>query len=259
MVRSFLGGSFANTAFCLLAPDGETRLSGSGRGPSQALARGGPGRRGGGESGGGDAAVIAELDRIAAGYRPDGTADAMIPQDFHSFRQALNVASGDQRLLVAVSAPESEHGKLRAKLGPLFADPEIIGRFHLDFIDPSTDADWEESIEKASGTPGIYVIRADQFGLEGKALETLGLDTEVEGLKGSLLAANLAFSVTEERKDYASHVSDGRRNRIYFENAVPYGEDRDGDGEIDHGGASRRGGDGPPERGSKGGKGSKGR
>ncbi|NNE93410.1 MAG: hypothetical protein HKN23_17330, partial [Verrucomicrobiales bacterium] len=43
MVRTFLNGSFANTAFCLLSPDGKERLSGSGRGPEQALLRRGGG------------------------------------------------------------------------------------------------------------------------------------------------------------------------------------------------------------------------
>lgn len=259
MVRSFLGGSFANTAFCILAPDGKTRLSGSGRGPSQALLREGPGRRGGAETQAGDEAVVGKLKSIASGYRPSGIADEAVPQDFHSFRQALNVASGDQRLLVAVAAPEGARGDLRAKLGPVFADDEIIGRFHLDFIDAADDAGWEDTIERASGQPGIYIIRADQFGQEGTAIEKLSLESDGESLKGALLAANLAFSVSEERKDYASHVSDGRRNRIYFENGMPYGEDRDGDGVIDHGGAPKRGGEGPAGRGSKGSKGAKGR
>ena len=40
MVRKFLDGRFENTAFCILAPDGETQLSGTGRGPEQALRRG---------------------------------------------------------------------------------------------------------------------------------------------------------------------------------------------------------------------------
>ena len=35
IVRSHLNGRFENTAFCVLAPDGETRLTRSGRGPRQ--------------------------------------------------------------------------------------------------------------------------------------------------------------------------------------------------------------------------------
>jgi hypothetical protein len=37
MVRSFLDGRFENTAFCILAPDGKERLSGTGRSPNAGL------------------------------------------------------------------------------------------------------------------------------------------------------------------------------------------------------------------------------
>lgn len=113
LVRKFLNGRFANTAFCVLAPDGETELSGTGRGPEQALSRCGQGKPG-------DDGVIEKLEEYASRYEVRGEPEEMVLQDFHSFRQALNVASADQRLLVFASAPDSEEERLREQLRPVF-------------------------------------------------------------------------------------------------------------------------------------------
>jgi hypothetical protein len=244
MVREFLGGRFANTAFGILAPDGETRLSGTGRGPERTLV----GRGFRGKSDISEAEVIDKLESIASSYRPAGKPEQAVLQDFHSFRQALNVASADQRLLVYAVASEKEEARIRAALAPVFAHDEIVGRFHLDFSDESIDAKWKESVRGSSDRDGLYVIRADRFGQTGQILERLALSTDPDSIRGALLAANLAFSVVEEKKHYASHVASGRREGIYFENGMPYGEDRDGDGEIDH----RGGGKGSPKGGGKG-------
>ena len=242
LVRKFLDGRFANTAFVILAPDGETQLSRTGRGPNQAL-----GDRGHHHTD--DENVIEKLEGYSAEYELKGNPAKMVLQDFHTFRQALNVASADQRLLVYAVGTDSETKRLRNELAPVFSDENIIGLFHLDFSNPKSDKEWIKSIRKASGEDGIYVIRADEFGQSGEVLERLELSSSPESIRGTLLAANLAFSLLEERKDYSSHVSEGRREGIHFENAMPYGEDRDGDGVIDHRGGDRRGGDG---RGSKG-------
>ena len=37
-----------------------------------------------------------------------------------------------------------------------------------------------------------------------------------------------------KKKIYSSHVVEGRRQGKRIEMAVPFGEDRDGDGKIDH-------------------------
>ena len=76
--------------------------------------------------------------------------------------------------------------------------------------------------------------------MAGKVVAELEPDADADAIEKTLLDANRAFSESEERKAYSSHVKDGRREGIYFENAIPYGEDRDGDGEIDHRGRRRQ-------------------
>ena len=100
LVRSFLNGRFENTAFCILSPDGKERLSGTGRSPRQGLGQGRGVRRGEGELN----TVVPAMEGIAKKYRTKNEEEAPVLPDFHTFRQALNVTSGDQRLLIVVGA-----------------------------------------------------------------------------------------------------------------------------------------------------------
>ncbi|HCQ31933.1 MAG TPA: hypothetical protein DIV54_00440 [Verrucomicrobiales bacterium] len=243
MVRSFLDGRFENTAFCLLAPDGETRLSGTGRSPSQGLRQGrgnrGPGR-GRRESG-----VVEAMNEVAKKFRPRGSGEGALVQDFHSFRQGLNVASGDQRLLVFVVAAKEDREGIRMGLRSLMSDKEIVGKFHADFADEKSDSKWRSAVKGERGSTGIFVIRADAFGQTGTVVDQLPVDAKPEDLKKALLEANTSFAETEKRKVYSEHVAAGRRARVHFENGMPYGEDRDGDGVIDHRGGRGGRGAGP--------------
>jgi hypothetical protein len=222
-VRSLLNGRYANTAFCLFDPQGKRRLSRTGRSPSQVM---------GGWGSDSNDSIIEELEDIASRYRQKGKATDTVLQDFLSFEQALNVASADQRLLVFVNSDKAAARKLSPTLKALFADNEIVGRFHLDFAGDE-DSRWRKAIKGAKSKPAINIIRAGKFGLEGTAMSQLPLDSTLEDIKAKLLADNQKFSSTEERKVYASHVMEGKRKGIKYESEIPYGEDRDGDGEID--------------------------
>ncbi len=253
LVRSFLGGRFANTAFCVLSPDGKDRLSRSGRGPSALL-----GRMGGPVPANGDERMIKDLGEIAKRYRAKGKAEEANLQDFDAFRQALNISSGDQRLLVYVNVSGDKREAAEKKLKPVLNDPGLVGRFHVDFAEAKTDEGWDKAVgaKRASSKDGsIYVIKPGTFGLEGKVIEEIPMSAKAEAMKSELQAANKAFAEEEERKVYSQHVSQGRRQGVYFENAMPYGEDRDGDGQIDQ----RGGGRGGPAGGGRGGRPRRGR
>ena len=243
MVRSFLNGRFENTAFCLLAPDGKTRLSGTGRSPSQGL-RQGRGNRGPARSRG-DGDVVAAMRTAAKEFRRRRSGDGAVVQDFHSFRQGLNVAAGDQRLLIFVVAAEDDRERLRTDLRSVMSDQDVIGKFHTDFADEEPDAKWRDAVKGERGKTGIFVIRADAFGQKGDVVQQLPVEAKSEDLRKALLEANTSFAKTEKRKIYSDHVAAGRRARIYFENGMPYGEDRDGDGVIDHRGGRGGRGAGP--------------
>ena len=232
MVRQILLGAFANTAFCLFDPQGEKRISGSGRNPAIGL------RVGRGRSK--DDPVISKMIKIAANYTPQGDAENVVLQDFHSLRQALNVASADQRLLVVVNYDDKARKIAESNLQTVFADTDIIGKFHLVSLKPRVDETSAAKIKGFTNSTGISIVRSGKFGLDGTVMEKLPVTADAESIKATLLKANETFAELETRKVYSEHVKAGRQQRIYFENEIPYGEDRDGDGEIDkRGGRSK--------------------
>lgn len=178
------------------------------------------------------------MSTIAALFPPTADVKQAIVQDFHSVRQALNVASADQRVFVIVNGTKTEIDPLRESLRTVTTDERITGRFHFDFEENN---DWKKTVEGTNARPGITVIRPGEFGLDGVVMHHLPLDTDNSKIIDTLLAANTVFANSTEKKVYSSHVSKGKKLDVYFEGAVPYGEDRDGDGKIDHGGSSRRG------------------
>jgi len=196
----------------------------------------------------GHRSAATQMKTVAARYTPTGDVSKSIVQDFHSVRQALNVASADQRVLVLISGSKAETEALRTSLQSVTNDPRIIGRFHFDFDETS---EWKKQVSDLKPGPGIVVIRPGEFGLDGSVMSTLPLNADTSRIVSTLLAANSEFAKTTEKKVYSTHVSKGRQLGIYFESLVPYGEDRDGDGRIDSrggGGRGRPSGRRPPKR-----------
>lgn len=184
-------------------------------------------RRGGGDD---VERVVAVLNEISSEYLTKGEGSEAGLQDFHTIRQALNVASGDQRLLILTVGDEKEE-ESEGVLRKLFNDRELMGRFHHDFV--RKEEDWQELVVGEKEEAGFLIVQADRFGMSGKVVAELSLSVGGKELKEALIEANGVFAATEERKSYREHVSEGRRQGIYFEGGVPYGEDRDGDGKID--------------------------
>ncbi len=215
IVRSHLQGRFANTAFCILAPDGKERLTRSGRSPRQ---------------------VSLDLDRIleiAQDYQPKGhISESKIP-DFNSFKLALNVASADQRVLILIAGNNAEVANTEKRLRSLAWSKNAIGRFQYDL---ETDAKmWKEALSKRGRhNNGIFLIHPAPYGLKGEVIERLSLDSSSKKIAAAMARANKHFAATTEKKNHSEHVSTGRRTGKKIEMAIEFGEDRDGDGKIDH-------------------------
>ncbi|MEM9281563.1 MAG: hypothetical protein AAGA96_07055 [Verrucomicrobiota bacterium] len=224
-VREVLDGVFSNSAFTIFDIDGKTQLTGSGRMPLEGLT---------GRKKGTMETAIGHLNDIAADYPRKGDPAESTLQDFHTFRQALNVASADQRLLLFVVGSPQEIEATKPMLQPLMADPKVVGKFHLDLCNEATDRFWAEVIEGSKNESGFYLIHSGKFGIRGVALAHLPLDTTQEALQYALLQNNQSFARTEQRKAYAAHVVDGMKQGVFFEQVIPFGEDRDGDGLKDN-------------------------
>ena len=206
----------------MLAPNGQDWLTRASRGPQQVFRFQSP---------------ATEVSLIAKKYAAKASAKEAIVQDFHTVRQALNVASADQRVLVIVHGPKTKTDPLKESLKAVANDERVIGRFHFDFDE--TDK-WQKTVSGLKLDSGIAVIRPSEFGMKGTVMSHLPLDTSNGEIIKSLLEANATFAKSTKKKVYSQHVEKGRQQGIYFEGAVEYGEDRDGDGKIDFRGPPRR-------------------
>ena len=241
-IRDLLRGTMQNTAFVVYAPDGKTKLTRSHRSPQLIL---------GGRGSKDIASVVDEMGQIADKYKVKGSPDQAVLQDFDSFKQSLNVASADQRLLVFTVSPQSEMMSVKKTLRTVFNNPSVSGKFHFD-IAGKVDVKWAESLKNVKAKTGIFLIRSYDFGQDGIVVKALPLNVSPRDLKADLLAINKKFSEFEKRKNYGKHVNQGRREGVKFENNIQQGEDRDGDGKIDerNSGQGRRG-DRPPHGGGR--------
>ena len=207
--------------FCILSPDGREWLTRASRGPEMVF---------------GPFSPTQQMNSISKKYPVKGDPAQAVMQDFHSFRQALNVASADQRVLVLVSGPQENLDKLRQSLRPVASDKTVIGRFHFDF---DTNDTWTKNITSEQGGQGIVIIHPGEFGMDGKVFHQLPLDADDADILAAMVKANITFAKNTAKKVYSQHVAKGHQLGVYFEGAVPYGEDRDGDGKIDHGGIGK--------------------
>ncbi|MEM7603518.1 MAG: hypothetical protein AAF357_19160 [Verrucomicrobiota bacterium] len=224
-VREVLGGVFANSAFTIFDTDGETPITGSGRMPMEGLT---------GRKKPSLEITVKRLNEIAADYAIQGDQARATLQDFHTFRQALNVASADQRLLLHVAGTPQEIERARSFLEPVMAHSDVIGKFHLDLDGGLIDHSLQENIEGTLERSGFHLIHAGTYGIRGRVIAHLPLESSAAIIKETLLSHNALFAQVEQRKAYADHVVAGLKEGVYFEQVIPYGEDRDGDGRKDN-------------------------
>lgn len=216
MVRKLLHGTFQNTAFVVYAPDGKTTLTRSGRSPRHAFGR----------------EVEAGMTEISNNYPVKGSAEDSVVTDFHSFKQSLNVAAADQRLLVFSVKAKQRPSNAEEKMKTVFNDAEVKGRYFFDEMGKD-DQQWNKKIKGATEGPGIFIIRSGKFGTDGTVMKRLPWDASIEVIKSALKTANAEYGKTEKRKVYNEHVTEGKKEGVDYKNTMPQGEDRDGDGKID--------------------------
>lgn len=232
MVRALLNGRFENTAFCMFAPDGKTRLTKTGRSPQMVFNVKVDSTSESEETKRSNATVVKNLEKIATKYPLKNSESLHVLQDFHSFKQALNVASGDQRLLIYAVADSSEKSSFAETLRIVANHNEVLGRYHFD-IAGKDDTEWSKAIDGDTLKTGIFVIQAGEFGQSGEILAELSLDSNDQTIRAVLAQCNQQFAQSTLRKDYGAHVSKGRKSKVSYQDNMPWGEDRDADGEID--------------------------
>ena len=115
------------------------------------------------------------------------------------------------------------------------------------------DGDWSRKVKGERAKSGTFIIEPGVYGIEGRVIKELPLGASEAQIKECLLDALKTYSRTEDRKDYNTHLKNGKRAGIEFENEMAQGVDRDEDGKLDKKGANK------PKPGEERKKGQKGR
>jgi hypothetical protein len=193
-------GELENTAFCLLGPDGKTKLSRSARGTEQVYA---------------DAeAMAADLRRVVGRYSPKA---AMISLPLTANpRLGLDVAAADGLpLVVIVGKDDAARRRSVERLAKLAWTGEFIGRFVYA----------EGTVKDILGVSGIavnagvVVIAPDTFGQKGAVLHQVEAEAPGEKLARALQAALAEYRAAG--KTFRAHVREGHRQGIFWETRVP--------------------------------------
>ena len=185
-------GEVENTTFALLAPDGKTRLSRTGRSARNVFA---------------DAADMATaMKKIAVSYPANAAEDAKVPPLPVTLdaRLGVDVAASDGQLLVAVLAKdEKSRSGLEANLSKLAWSKDFIGKFA--FASASKESDFIR-VDRIKGE-GILIIEPDTFGQSGKVVKQPAPDAKLEEVSAALTAA--LATRTRTTKSQQAHRAEG--------------------------------------------------
>lgn len=242
MLESIFRGrsGLENSVFAILAADGETKLTRSGRSPSFVYR---------------DAAEMAAAMRDIAKQHPglESPEPVGLPL-LADVRRGLNAARADAQQLVIVFGDAKPRAALEAKLAELAWSEPLLGKFLYARADDQTDWTVIEGSEARPAT-GLVVVEPGEFGLDGRVIATLG----PEPTERALLAATEGHDASAV--DTRRQRRKGARAGIKWETVIPVtdpGGDRQGEDSPRRGrdgGRGRRGpapaGFEPPPRGEQ--------
>lgn len=196
-------GTLENTVFCLVAPDGKTKLSRAGRSPRMAYD--------------GPEDLAKSMASIVERYPSKKSKSAAPLPTYPSVRLALNVASCDARPLVVVANKDAkERERLAKALAELAWSKEFIGRYHyalaesLDELAPLTNAPKQG---------GVMIVAPGDFGLEGKVLVAEKAKAKAKDLT-KLLESGLS-KFKPKTKNPSEHTRKGVREGVEWESEIP--------------------------------------
>lgn len=223
MMTEMFRGKLPNSAFCLFDPTGQKQICTPSRTPYSLVD---------GEVGDDGKRVSLAMLSIAANYKAVNETKPALLQDFKTTEEALNITSADQRLLVLLA---TDHLGVREKLKRVMSHSDVLGKFHLDIVDKNENH-WKSLLSDPVPGPGIIIVQADQFGLEGNIVRTIAENCPEHHMKRLLLEVNHTYSEAEERKDRDEHIATGTAQGVFYDLEKPTNART----EILRGGGSRR-------------------
>lgn len=210
-------GLLNNTTFALLAPDGETLLARSGRGPQFTIGnRPNPNQEAAPED---VQAFARKMEEVGANFAPKAEI-AALPQSL-DFRRALNIAACDNQPLVVVvtDGKNAREGAVK-ELAALAWKREFLGRLQYQVVRDRAQLAVVDGLPKGDF---LAVIQPNDFGLEGRVIASAALDKDVDA--AALLRQGLA-AFAREGLSRRTHVERGRRANATWETVMPVTDEK---------------------------------
>ena len=196
-------GTLPNTVFCLLSPDGKTKLTRPTRGPSIFRT---------------PENMAVQMKRLASRYKPAVPNSFVAPVPLvDRVDLAMNVAASDNRPLVVFYHPSSADLKMLVESSrPIVWDAELAGQFMYAATSSKEDL---KAMVNASGDAGVYIVEPDEYGVSGKIVRHVEWDEVADSLNRELLRALVKFEPFQ--KNHQQHIRDGYVFGIEWETIVP--------------------------------------
>ncbi len=198
-------GILPNTIFCVLAPDGKTKLTRSGRGPFFAFA---------------NATVMASSMNLMAAKYPTANQNALSDPQLplvHKVDVALNTAACDNRpLVVTVAADRDQLAKVDSSLLKLAWSEEFAGQF---VYGSTTDRKDLKPLAGAGDSSAILIVEPGTYGVSGKVIGQLDAGVSADEIQQALAKALREF--TPQVKPHNAHIQTGYNLGIEWETVVP--------------------------------------
>ena len=205
-----------NTTFCLLAPDGQTRVSRGGRSPSMVF--------------GGIEGFLVELEALIQRYpaqaKPRSSQPVYPAQE--SVALGLNVAASDglPLVLLAGGTQEQRTQVVGALAAQAFSAP-LVGRLHYGVL---ADEQGLALLERGGDLlglpeqPELWLVRPETFARSGEVVERFPLPADNPALWAGLagtVAAAWESALPQKAETAREHLRAGEREGIEWESELP--------------------------------------
>jgi hypothetical protein len=197
-------GEVENTTVGFFAPDGKEKLTRLSRSFTHAYRS--------------PSEMASAMNRIAGRYTLAAQTTTPPLPEVIDVRRAVNVAASDNQPLVIIYVKEeAARRQLVDRVSRLAWSKPFIGRFV--YVTASAPNQLE-NVSGAGTEPGIFVVQANEFGMEGKVIaKALGTDVNTEQITAAF-QTGLKES-TFVRKDQRSHNRAGQAKGIFWETVTP--------------------------------------
>ena len=199
------GGVLANTVFCILAPDGKTKLVRPGRSPSFAFSS--------------SSRMASEMNRLVQQY-PMAAKNALMDVQLPMVKEldvSLNVAACDNRpLVVTVGSAQPELDAINQKLLRKAWSEQFAGQFVYGSTLKKKDL---KPLAGAKESSAIMVVEPGAFGVSGKVVAQLDANATEESIQEMLAKAIKDFK--PHVKSHRAHIQLGSQLGLEWESAIP--------------------------------------